>query len=340
MEKNMIIDESNSLKRSNYETIEKFNVNDYEIGEKLCKLPYGYISIAKKIKTNQLFTIKVLRKSEVFLQRKFIELELDRYKNLLYIYHPFIIEIKAINNTDPYNLFYLTEFIAGVNLKSLIKSNEKLPLQHSRFYLASLITILDYLHKKKIIYRNLIPELIFINTNGYIKLVDFSFSKKMKDDYTYTLCGMPEYYSPEMINQTGYNKTIDFWQLGILLYEMLVGYTPFIDTDPIQLFNKIRNCKIIFLKKMDKNAKNIIRHFLTIDINKRLGCTKKGIYEIIQNPFFEGFDWEGLLHRNLEPPFIPKINHIYLSNYKKIDDIHIEDNNIAIPKEKDPFYNW
>ena len=340
MEKHTMIDLSNPLKPLNNEIIEKFNLNDYEIGEKLCKLPNGYISIAKKIKTNQLFSIKVLRKSELVLQRKFIEHELNRYQNLLYIYHPFIIEIKAINNTDPYNLFYLTEFIAGVNLKSLIKTNEKLPLEHSRFYLASLITILDYLHKKKIIYRDLRPDLIFINTNGYIKLIDFSFSKKIKNDYTYTLCGIREYYSPEMINQTGYNKSIDFWQLGILLYEMLVGYPPFLDSDPVQLFNKIRNCKIIFPKKINKNAKSIIRHFLTVDTSKRLGCTKKGIYEIIQTPFFEGFDWEGLLHRNLEPPFIPKINHIYLSHYKKIDDIHIEDNNIAVSKDKDPFYNW
>ena len=339
MDKKNTIFEPNPFLQSNDQKIDKFNINDYEIGEKLCKLPNGYISMAKKVKTNQLFSIKVLRKADL-LQNKFAEHELNKFQNLSSIYHPFIIELKAIHTTDPYNLFYLTEFIAGVNLKNLIKTNEKLSLEHAKFYLASLITILDYLHKKKIIYRDLRPDLIFINNNGYIKLIDFSLSKKMKADFAYTLCGIPEYYSPEMINQTGYNKSIDFWQLGILLYEMLVGFTPFIDSDPVKLFNKIKNCKIKFPKHINKNAKTLIRHFLIIDINKRLGCTKKGIYEIIQNPFFEGFDWEGLLNRNLHPPYLTKINHVYLSNYRKIKDIYIEDNNVAIPKEKDPFYNW
>ena len=336
MDKKNVNFESNA---NNELKIPKFNLNEFEIGEKLCKLPNGYISIAKKVKTNQLYSIKVLRKADL-LQSKFVEHQLNKFQNLSFIYHPFIIELKAINNTDPYNLFYLTEFIAGVNLKNLIKTNEKLRIEHAKFYVASLITILDYLHKKKIIYRDLRPDLIFINNNGYIKLIDFSLSKKMKDDYAFTLCGIPEYYSPEMINQTGYNKSIDFWQLGILLYEMLVGCTPFIDSDPVKLFYKIKNCKVKFPKNINKNAKTLIRHFLIIDINKRLGCTKKGIYEIIQNPFFEGFDWEGLLHRTLEPPFIPKINHIYISSYKKLEDIHNEDNNVAVPKEKDPFYNW
>lgn len=324
---------------SNDHTIEKFNLNDFEIGEKLCKLPNGYIALCKKVKTNQLFSIIVLRKADL-LQSKFVEHELNRFQNLSSIYHPFVIELKAINNTDPYNLFYLAEFVAGANLKNLIKTKEKLPLEQAKFYLASLITILDYLHKKKIIYRDLRPDLILVNNNGYIKLIDFSYSKKMKSDLTYSLCGIPEYYSPEMITQTGYYKSVDFWQLGILLYEMIIGYTPFLDSDPVKLYAKIKNCNIKFPKNINKNAKTIIRHFLIVDPNKRLGCTKKGIYEITQSPFFEGFDWEGLLHRNLQAPFIPSINHIYLCSYKKIKNIYLEDNNVIIPKEKDPFYDW
>ena len=339
MDRKMTIFEPSSFSSNNGQSLDKFNLNDFEIGEKICKLPYGYISIAKKVKTNQLYSIKVLRKADL-IQNKYAEHEFNKFHYLSWIYHPFIIEIKAINTTDPYNLFYLTEFIAGMTLKSLIKANEKLTEDQAKFYLASLITILDYLHKKKIIYRDLRPDLIFINNNGYIKMIDFSFSKIMKNDYAYTHCGMPEYYSPEMINQSGYNKSLDFWQLGILLYEMLVGHSPFIDSEPMKIFQKIKNCKIKFPKNINKNAKTLIRHFLIVDKNKRLGCTKKGIYEITQSAFFEGFDWEGLLHRNLDPPIIPKINHIYLTSYKRLEDIHYEDNNVPIAKEKDPFYNW
>ena len=142
--------------------------------------------------------------------------------------------------------------------------------------------------------------------------------------HIYTQCGIPEYYSPEMISQSGYNKSLDFWKLAILLYEMLVGHTPFIDSAPVEILEKIKNCKIKFPKNIIY-AKSIIRHSLIADKNKRLGCTKKGIYEITQSAFFEGFDWEGLLHRNLGPPFIPKINHAYSSPYKKLEDIHYED---------------
>ena len=330
---------SNSMPLINEQDIQKFNLNEYEIGEKITKVPNGYIAIAKKIKTNQLFCIKVLKKSEL-LQSKLIEHELNQLQNLTSIYHPFIVELKGINNKDPYNLFYLTEFIAGVNLKQLIKLNQKLPIEHAKFYVACIITVLDYLHKKKIIYRDLRPENVVINSNGYVKLCEFTLSKKLKEDYTDSLCGIPEYYSPEMINKTGYNKSIDFWQLGVLLFEILVGYTPFMDSDPVKLYQKIKSCKVKFPKNINKNAKTMIRHFLVGDMNKRLGCTKKGIYEIIQNPFFQDFDWEGLLHRNLEPPFIPKVSHIYLCQYKKLDSIYLEDNNVAIPKEKDPFYNW
>jgi protein kinase A len=339
MEKLMTNAGTNLISNVKIQNIQKFNINEFEIGDKFSKVPNGYIAMAKKTKTNQLFSIKVLRKSEL-LQSKLIEHELNQCQNLSSIYHPFIIELKGINNTDPYNLFYLYEFIAGVNLKQLIKINSNIPTDQAKFYIASLITVLDYLHKKKIISRDIRPENVLVNSTGYIKLSEFTLSKKLKDDYAYSLCGIPEYYSPEMINQTGYNKSIDFWQLGVLLYEMLVGYTPFIDSDPVKLFQKIKSCKLKFPKNINKNAKTIIRHFLIIDINKRLGCTKKGIYEITQNPFFQDFDWEGLLHRNIDPPYIPKVNHLYLSQYKKLETIHLEDNLIPIPSEKDPFFNW
>jgi serine/threonine protein kinase len=173
------------------------------------------------------------------------------------------------------------------------------------------------------------------------KILDFTLSKKLENDYTYTICGTHEYYSPEMINQSGYNKSIDFWQLGILLHEMSTGNLPFIDSDPMKLYQKIKKGKIHFSKNINKNVKNLIKHFLNPDKYKRLGCTKKGIYEIVQHPFFENFDWEGLLHRNLKPPFIPKINQLlFVCNYKQIEKLHLEENCVAIPKEKDPFYNW
>ena len=118
-------------------------------------------------------------------------------------------------------------------------SDGRLPIEYAKFYLASVITAFDYLHKKNIIYRDLRPQNILLCRNGYIKLAEFGLAKKMENEVTFTMCGTPEYYSPEMLRKSGYNKSHDFWSLGILLYEMLIGCTPFIDSDPLKIYQNI-----------------------------------------------------------------------------------------------------
>jgi serine/threonine protein kinase len=320
--------------------VERFNITDFEIGERIAKTNFGFISICRRTKLNKMYFLRVINKGEL-IKTKYLANPYNEYKLLSSIYHPFILELKGVNNTDPYNLFFFGEFFTGANLRLLIKINQNLPIEYIRFFIASIITVFDYLHKKKIIYRDLRPENVLINSEGYIKIVDFFLSKTLVKDFTLTTCGNPEYYSPEMVNQSGYNKCVDFWQLGILLYEMTFGYTPFFDSDPVKLIQKIKKGKVKFPKNANKNIKNMIKHLLNIDIYKRMGCTKKGIYEIIQHPFFEGFDWEALLHRNLQVPYIPKTNlNIFNCIYKKLEELHLENNCVAIPKEKDPFYNW
>ena len=322
------------------ESIAKINLKDVLIGEKICKCNYGFVAFCKSIKTNKVYSVKMLKKINLYAD-KFVEHQYNEYKILSLIYHPFIMELKGINHTDPYYLYYFSELVPGGSLKLYLKMNNVFSLDYAKYYSASIITVLDYLHKKNIIHRNIRAENILVNSNGYIKLSEFTFSKILKKDMTYSLCGSYEYYSPEMINKSGHNKGVDFWQLGLLLYEMLVGNLPFIDNEPLKLFNKIIKGKIRFPKNINENAKSIIKHFLNVDMNKRLGCNKRGIYEIIIHPFFKNFDWEGLLHRKLPPSFIPNIRRLNLNNnYKKIDEILMEDKIEPLPKENDPFYNW
>ena len=321
-------------------TVEKINLNDFHIGQKVCKCKYGYVSLCKRVKTNKIYSLKILKKARI-LEDKFVERQYNEYKNMAIIYHPFIIELKGINFTDPFNLYYLAELVPGGPLRVYLKIYQTFPLEFAKFYSASLITVLDYLHKKNIIHRDIRPENIILNNNGYIKLSEFIFSKQLKSDMTYSIVGIPEYYSPEMINKSGYNKCIDFWQLGILLYEMLIGKTPFMHSDPVEIYKKINCGKIYFPKNINKDAKKIIKQFLNINKNKRLGCTNRGIYEIINHPFYKDFDWEELLYRKMKPPFLPiitKYNDHY--DYKKIDDYLSDENKEALPKEIDPFYNW
>ena len=285
--------------------------------------------------------MKILKKANL-LSTKNTEHVTNEYLILSSIYHPFIIELKGINNIDSVTLNFLYEYIPGGSLNTLLKIQKRLSLNSARFYLASILTIFDYLHKKNIIYRDLRPQNILFNKNGYIKLAEFGLAKKMESDVTFTMCGTPEYYSPEMIRKTGYNKSTDYWSLGILLYEMLIGCTPFFDSDPLKIYQKINQGKILFPKKIDKNAKMIIKHFLNMNQNERLGCTKNGIADIVEEPFFKNFDWKNLLYKRLECPFLPEVNGLSdTSNYKKLDDdVGEEEENIEVEKEKDPFYNW
>lgn len=143
------------------------------------------------------------------------------------------------------------EFIPGGELFTLMRHHVTLPVDQALFYTCQIVSIFDYLHSKSIIYRDLKPENILINTNGYLKLTDFGFSKKVEGK-TFTICGTSEYLAPEIIMNKGHSKPADWWTLGILLYEMLVGIDPFNDEDPMMVYQKIIKGKVKFPKDIDK----------------------------------------------------------------------------------------
>ena len=323
------------------DNLEKIDLDEYRIEKKIIKTYLGFIYICKHKRTNKIYFMKILKKANLLVNKN-TEHVTNEYVILSNVFHPFIIELRGIHNTNPVTLNFLYEYIPGGNLANLLKTKKRFSLRNAKFYLASIITAFDYLHKKNIIYRDLRPQNILLCRNGYIKLAEFGMSKKMESDITFTMCGSPEYYSPEMLRKTGYNKSHDFWTLGIILYEMLIGCTPFLDSDPLKIYQKINIGKILFPNGFEKNTKFIIRHFLNLDPHKRLGCSKNGIADIVDDPFFKEFDWKGLLYKSLDAPFIPEVNgHLDTSNYKKIEDKNEnDDENIEVDKEKDPFYNW
>jgi protein kinase A len=322
------------------EKIAKIKLEDYEIMQKLSKVNYGIVKLCQSIETDHYYTMKILKKVDL-LDSKIAERLFNEYKILSKIYHPFIMQLKGIYTKDPKGLYYLFEFNQGGELAHLLERTFKFPEDQVRFYAASLVTVIDYLHRKNIVNRGIAPENIFLTSSGYIKLTNFHFAKILKSDYTYTLCGTPEYSSPEMLNRKGHGMTHDFWCLGIIIYHMLIGHTPFEDNDPFKTQTKIIKGNIEYPKLLSKNAKSLIKHLLKVDQKKRLGYGKNGIYEIINNPFFKGFDWKNLLLQNLDPPFVPSIKgNNDASNFKKYEENYFEEPEIEVDKEKDPFYKW
>jgi serine/threonine protein kinase len=204
-------------------------------------------------------------------------------------------------------IYFLLEYIAGGELFTVLRSDGSFSVEQSKFYSAQIITIFDYLHSKHIIFRDLKPENILINSNGYLKLTDFGFAKRLMEGKTFTLCGTPEYLAPEIILNKGHGKAVDWWTLGILTYEMLVGIDPFNDEDPMMVYQKIIKGKIKFPKTIDSDAKSLIKHLLDEDTSKRYGCLKNGTQDIFEHRWFKNFDWNSLLNMTIPAQYIPKI---------------------------------
>ena len=231
------------------------------------------------------------------------------------------------------------EYIQGGELFTLLRTKRTFPIPQARFYIAHIITIFEYLHSKNIVYRDLKPENILINKNGYLKLTDFGFAKQLENEKTYTLCGTPEYLAPEIILNKGHGKAVDWWTLGILLYEMLVGIDPFSDDEPMKTYQKILKGKINFPKTINKDAKSLIKHLLTQDTSKRFGCLKSGVKDILNHRFFEGFDWKNFVYLSMPAPYLPNVkSDDDTSNFEKYPE---SDGEIpAVDKKNDPFLKW
>ena len=183
-----------------------------------------------------------------------------------------------------------------------------------------IVLCLEYIHDKRIIYRDLKPENLLFDADGYLKLVDFGFAKRI-DERTWTVCGTPEYMAPEIILNKGHDKAVDWWTLGILVYEMLVGYPPFEGTDPMNLYKNIVKGDVPYPKKIGPQSAEVVKALLTADPVERLGNLKGGADDVKKHPFFKKIAWPSLLLKKIEAPYKPTIKgETDASNFEAYDD--------------------
>lgn len=191
---------------------------------------------------------------------------------------------------DTYNVYLLMEFLPGGELFSVLQRLRYLTVEQAIFYASEILCAIGALHKKGIVYRDLKPENILLDGAGHIKLVDMGFAKRIDDGRAYTTCGTPEYLAPEVIRAMGYTKCVDWWSFGILLYELLVGYSPFgSDQSHLVIYNSILDGKFRFPDHVSHTARNLICGLLNPDPNVRLGS--RGPEQIMRHDFFKGVDW-------------------------------------------------
>ncbi|KAG7129168.1 cAMP-dependent protein kinase catalytic subunit 3 like [Verticillium longisporum] len=202
------------------------------------------------------------------------------------------------------------------HLFSYLRKMRRFDESTAKFYTAEIVLVLEFLHEQqgRVAYRDLKPENLLLDKNGHIKLVDFGFAKRLSSEdgqptETYTLCGTPEYLAPEVIHNKGHTTAVDWWALGILLYEFLTGYPPFWHQNPIEIYKQIVEKPVTFPAEphISDNAKDLIKSFCTVDRSKRLGNISGGAQRVKDHLFFKGIRWDELLGQRVRGPIVPPV---------------------------------
>ncbi|KAI0064693.1 Pkinase-domain-containing protein [Artomyces pyxidatus] len=294
-------------------------LTDFEVKGTLGTGTFGRVLLVKlrstaatQSNTTNFFAMKVLRKTEVVRLRQVDHVKAERHI-LSRVRHPFIVDLYATFQ-DSLNIYMLLSYVPGGELFTHLRRAGRFSPDVTRFYLATIVLALKYLHSFNIIYRDLKPENLLLDHRGYLRLTDFGFAK-IVDDRTWTLCGTPEYLAPEIIQSDGHGKPADWWACGILAYEMMVGYPPFFDETAYGIYERILDGKIQWPRDMDPLSRDLIKGFLHPDRTKRLGNMIAGPQGVLDHPWFRGVDWDALERREIRAPIVPHVTSLDDTRY-------------------------
>lgn len=285
---------------------QRYRVSELDLKSTLGTGTFGRVILVRHRQTREYLALKALPIAEV-IRLKQVEHVHNEKDILLMVRHPFVVNLLCTEHNDRY-LYMVFEYVGGGELFSYLRNAGRFDPATAVFYAAEITLVFDYLHSLAVVYRDLKPENVLLDREGHIKICDFGFAKKLKDR-TWTLCGTPEYLAPEVIQSRGYGKAIDWWSLGIFVYEMLVGYPPFFDEKPFVIYEKILAGKIDWPKHMDPVARDLIKKLLVQDRTKRLGNMKNGADDVKSHRWFRNVNWDDVYARKIEAPIIPLILH-------------------------------
>ncbi|CAD7079090.1 unnamed protein product [Hermetia illucens] len=261
--------------------------------------------------TSRSFALKQMKKSQIVETRQqqhiMSEKEIMGEANC-----QFVVKLFKTFKDRKY-LYMLMESCLGGELWTILRDKGHFDDATTRFYTACVVEAFDYLHARNIIYRDLKPENLLLDVQGYVKLVDFGFAKKLQSGRkTWTFCGTPEYVAPEVILNRGHDISADYWSLGVLMFELLTGTPPFTGSDPMRTYNIILKGidAIEFPRNITRNASALIKKLCRDNPAERLGYQRGGISEIQKHKWFDGFYWEGVRNRTLPPPIVPTVKSV------------------------------
>ena len=296
---------------STHKTVKNVGVDDFKIVKVIGRGSYGKVCLVEFKQTKELFAMKSLKKN-VLLDEDQVECTLLEKNILQSLDYPFLVGMVFCFQTEE-RVYFVLPFIQGGELFQHLRKYKYFPEKNVKFYAAIIGLSLEYLHKKGIVYRDIKPENILLEKDGYLKLIDFGMAKILKEDEkTNSFCGTPEYLAPEIITGEGHNRMADWWSYGTLVYEMLFGIPPFFNENVEMMYELITNKELRFPKKFNVSdeAKDLLRKLLVKKQTERFGING-GFEEIKKHPFFKGIDFKALEEKKIEAPFKPSLEDAF-----------------------------
>ncbi|XP_034141715.1 serine/threonine-protein kinase N isoform X1 [Drosophila guanche] len=295
---------------------------------------FGKVILSQLRSNNQYYAIKALKKGDIIARDEVESLLSEKriFEVANAMRHPFLVNLYSCFQTDQHVCFVM-EYAAGGDLMMHIHTDVFLE-PRAVFYAACVVLGLQYLHENKIIYRDLKLDNLLLDTDGYVKIADFGLCKEGMGfgDRTGTFCGTPEFLAPEVLTETSYTRAVDWWGLGVLIFEMLVGESPFPGDDEEEVFDSIVNDEVRYPRFLSLEAIAVMRRLLRKNPERRLGSSERDAEDVKKQAFFRSIVWDDLLLRKVKPPFVPTINHLEdVSNFD--EEFTSEKAQLTPPKE-------
>jgi len=279
----------------------QYTMDDLELLGVLGSGAFGKVRVAKAKESGKYYALKMHSKSFIVKNEQQDDVMYE-YSMLRRLDHPFILRLQCAMQDDKY-IYFLTDI--HHEMMQIMDQKGCFGEDSTRFYSACVLLAFQAMHGVSIAYRDLKPENLVLDNHGYCILVDLGLAKKC-DGHLYTFCGTPDYLAPEVIRGTGYNWAVDYWGLGVLIYELFTGRAPFDSYDPTGTAKRILKGVVNFPDKVTGPMKDLIKALLTKDQTRRLGVLKGGTEDVMKHRFYTGFDWGGLLNMQKRAPFEPQ----------------------------------
>ena len=293
-------------------------MEDLEMGRALVVRSFAVVRLAVHSKTGRVFALKQMSKAAL-VQQGIVQHAINERRVASMVRHPFAAAF-LFTYQDAGSIYLAYEALMGGDLQALLQERGHFACEEARFHVAQLAEAVDYMHELGVVHRGIKPENCMLDGGGYLRVADFGFAKMVQQRQTHTFCGTAEFLAPEIVTCSGHGIAVDWWALGVLLYELLTGKTPFMADSPMAIYKNIVLRKLTF-PDVDAQATSLIDGLLAVDTMHRLGGTRRGMACAKLHAFFDPVDWEALLNKAVPAPWTPQLQGDRdTSRFEHIDD--------------------